>query len=76
MQMGLCQRGQNDAFGKCQQKQLPAKQTFEQIPLTIRAVTGKMVYGIMYGMLGSMVQLRFIYIRHMPGASVLRPMAF
>ena len=51
----LCQRVKLGVFGEGKQKMSDDKQTFEQIPLTFRVFTGKMVYGIMYGMLGSMV---------------------
>ena len=72
----LCQRQELVGFGKRNQKQILRKQTFEQIPLTFSSFAGKMVYGIMYGSLGSMALYRFIYIRQLPGVSVLRLMAF
>jgi hypothetical protein len=75
-QKNLCQRLDLVGFGERRQKQTLRKQTFEQIPLTFRRMAGKMVYGIMYGSLGSMALYRFIYIRQLPGASVLRLMAF
>ena len=72
----VCQRQESVVFGKRKQKMRVHKQTFEQIPLTFRLLAGKMVYGIMYGSLGSMALCRFIYIRQLPGVSVLRLMAF
>ena len=72
----VCQRRESVVFGERRQKSSAYKQTFEQIPLTFRLLAGKMVYGIMYGSLGSMALCRFIYIRQLPGASVLRLMAF
>ena len=63
-------------IGEDKQKLSGNKQTFEQIPLTFPGFTGKILYGIMYGMLGSMVPHPFHLYPAFCRASVLRLMAF